>query len=581
MSTTSSASQPLIPSTRSKSISNDRKPRRRSFLDFGGSNSLNNFASSYDRAQKYSGTSFMEGYDDDHNNENNHYNNQGQFMNFESSSLLPSDRPISPCDEESYIGDEENQLPQGENRIRHFQFPDQSLRDSNDSNKSNNEEEEEEEEENHDDEFTPLIPTISKNSISSSSITKSFILKIGNSTSLQTIFNSINTLVGIGMFSLPFGFKLSGWVIGIFLLISSALVTNITSKYLGKILKLHPNLMTYGDISFKFGGKFFSILITFFFIIDLFGASLSLIILFSDCFFIIWENLKFLKLICILIIFITSFLPLHILSRLSLFGIFSTIGIISIIIISGFIINEFPGSLINFAETSIYPTNFKNFCFSLGIFMAPWGGHPVFPELYRDMKNPKKYNKTSNISFFITFILDFTIGIIGYLMYGNLVDDSIIKNIMSNSNMPNWINQILYLLLGILPISKLPLVTRPIITTYENLLGISIHHHHHHHHQKQNIFKSKNKKLIRIIMRILFCILLLLISILFKSFGKLISFLGSAICYTVCLTLPLLFYLKLNYSQIDKFEKILIYFGIIVSIILSILGTYASITVRF
>ena len=36
------------------------KQRRRSFMDYGGPNSINNFASSYSRAQQYIGTSFME-----------------------------------------------------------------------------------------------------------------------------------------------------------------------------------------------------------------------------------------------------------------------------------------------------------------------------------------------------------------------------------------------------------------------------------------------------------------------------------------------------------------------------------------
>ena len=68
--------------------------------------------------------------------------------------------------------------------------------------------------------------------------------------------------------------------------------------------------------------------------------------------------------------------------------------------------------------------------------MAPWGGHPVFPELYRDMRHPFKFTKSSNISFLVTYLLDFSIGATGYLMYGLMVDDSIVKSIMQNPNYP-------------------------------------------------------------------------------------------------------------------------------------------------
>ena len=77
--------------------------------------------------------------------------------------------------------------------------------------------------------------------------------------------------------------------------------------------------------------------------------------------------------------------------------------------------------------------------------MAPWGGHPVFPELYRDMRHPFKFTKSSNISFLVTYLLDFSIGATGYLMYGLMVDDSIVKSIMQNQIIPNHKFNFMYL----------------------------------------------------------------------------------------------------------------------------------------
>lgn len=524
------------------------KERRRSFMDYGGANSFNNFASSFSRAQQYSGSSLMEQFEDGRN---------GLLRGY---SDLPSNIPgeevaISPLNEEAIIDVDDDggqRSGRGSDRLEYFQFP----------SPGGGEREVRGDSESMIDELTPLVPTISKQDSH-----KSFISRIGSSTLPQTVFNSINTLVGIGLLSIPFGFRQSGWIMGILLLLGSAMSTNFTAKYLGKILKHHQHLLTYGDIAFAYGGRFFAILVTFFFVMDLIGAALTLILLFTDCFVIIWPHVVGLKVFIVSIVFFTSLLPLNILSIFSLMGILATMGIILIVIICGFIINETPGSLLQFAPTTLLPTNFQNLLFSLGIFMMPWGGHPVFPELYRDMRHPQKFSHASNVAFLVTFLLDFAIGATGYLMYGLQVDDSIIKSLMQNDNYPTWVNKALCLIMGILPISKLPLVTRPIISSYENMLKIAPRYN----------AKSMSNKVARVFARFVFCCLLLLVALLFTSFGKLMSFLGSAICYTVCLTLPLLFYLQLNKAQIGIIEGILIKIGIVISISCAVLGTYASI----
>ena len=33
---------------------------------------------------------------------------------------------------------------------------------------------------------------------------------------------------------------------------------------------------------------------------------------------------------------------------------------------------------------------------------APWGGHSVFPNIYRDMRHPKKYGKSLKVTFGFT-----------------------------------------------------------------------------------------------------------------------------------------------------------------------------------
>lgn len=532
-----------------------QQQRRKSFLDYGGSNSLNNFASSYSRAQQYLGSSlieqggnYMDNLISDEESQISHLSSSSRR-----SSISGSSRIGTPG---QYV--EFNPIFQNNNNINTTTTG--GGVDIHDDN-----------------ETTSLIPVISNSSRGGGGRKRhSFSIITGNSTVAQTIFNSINTLIGIGMLSLPYGFRLSGWICGTILIIISAILTNTTAKYLGKIQIKHPHLKTYSDIAFEYGGKYFSYLVTFFFVIDLFGASLTLILLFSDCFKVFYNNVFILKTIIVSILFGLSFLPLHVLSILSFFGILGTSGIIITVFICGFINNESPGSLISPSSSmKLFPDNTMNLLFSLGLYTNIWGLHPVLPEYFLDIKKPSKFPKAMNISFLITFILDFAIGSSGYIMFGNQINDSIIKSILKNQkNYPSWINLIFGILMGILPISKLPLITKPIITSYENLLGITKDYVKYDYEINKMIDFYGPK---RIIIRFIFMIILLSFALLFNSFGKLVSFLGSAICYTVCLILPFLFYLKLNRQEIGSLKQWLIKLGIVGSITCAILGSYASI----
>lgn len=514
-------------------------PRRRSFLEIGGPNSLLNFASSFARAQSYSGLSLLEG---------------GENTIDENLSPLASPPAAGDHASSCAVIDEH---PRGSiGQMQSFHFP-------------------------HD-ENTPLLP-VSRRTSRLSSI--SGIIISGDSTSPQTVFNAINTLLGIAMLSLPFGFKLSGWILGSAMLLFTATVTNITAKMLGKILLKNPGVTSYGDIAQLVGGSRIQIVVTAIFTIDLLGATLSLILLFSDSFHLLFPNVSYnvFKFIIVIILFFTSFFPLTILSFFSIFGIFCTSLLIIIIIICGFLTDKVPGSLIQPAQTSLWPQGIKEVILSIGIFMAPWGGHPVFPELYRDMRHPSKYSQCCNIAFSIVFKLNYLISIVGYLMIGADCQDSIIKNLMVNENYPSFIGVLICIIMGLLPISKLPLVVKPIITVYENLLQVNNVQTLDEHGEAYVTYK--NGKEIRpfnfkkVFTRMVFIAIVYFISTLITNFGKVIAFLGSAICFTICLTLPLIFYIKLFHNEISLYKKVLIRIGIVVGILGAVIGTYGSIAI--
>ncbi|KAG7193980.1 uncharacterized protein KQ657_005179 [Scheffersomyces spartinae] len=409
-------------------------------------------------------------------------------------------------------------------------------------------------------ELTGLLPTRSRRT---STVT---IYITGDSTGPQTIFNSINTLMGIGMLTLPFGFKLTGWVVGTLILAASALSTNFSAKLLCHILKRRPHLNTYGDIAREFGGHGIQMLVTAIFSIDLTMAMVSLIMLCAESFNILIPSVPtgVFKAGVVAVNCVLTFLPLTILARLSLMGILSTIGLVILVIFCGLWNQDHqPGSLWNPMQTSMWPMGFQHVILAFGIFMAPWGGHPVFPELYRDMRHPKKFSKCSNITFLTSFNVDYLIAIIGYLMFGAKCEDSITKSLMINEQLyPNWLNPVIAVIMVLLAISKLPLIARPLISVYETAL------------LKEKVHTNNNFTLVGA--RVLFHFLVFLLLYQLNSFGKVISFLGSAICFTICVTLPLMFYISLCRHEISVTTKLLLYLGVGVSITLSIAGTLAT-----
>jgi len=61
----------------------------------------------------------------------------------------------------------------------------------------------------------------------------------GGSSFGQTAFNATNTLMGVGLLSLPYTLRLSGWF-GVLLLVCMSALTRYTAKLLGRIMEYVP-----------------------------------------------------------------------------------------------------------------------------------------------------------------------------------------------------------------------------------------------------------------------------------------------------------------------------------------------------
>lgn len=88
--------------------------------------------------------------------------------------------------------------------------------------------------------------------------------------------------------------------------------------------------------------------------------------------------------------------------------------------------------------------------------------------------------------------------------------------------------------------------------------------------QNRSAFK---RNLLRAIIKVLILVVIVAMAILFPKFDVVIGFLGSCLCFTICIILPLAFYLKTFKDAISLRERLLDWFLIIVCTILAVVGT--------
>lgn len=206
----------------------------------------------------------------------------------------------------------------------------------------------------------------------------------GQSTLPQSVFNSINALIGVGILSLPLAFKMSGWIIGLALLTLNAFVTGYTGKLLAKCMDVDPSLITYSDVAYVSFGTRARVIVSALFTLELVAACVALAILFADSLDLLLPGLASVntwKCTCAVLVLFLNAMPLRFLSYTSVIGIFSTFCIVCIVIIDGLIKEHTPGSLREPATTYLLPSNWLTLPLAYGLLASPWGAHSIFPSV--------------------------------------------------------------------------------------------------------------------------------------------------------------------------------------------------------
>ncbi|KAF2669338.1 hypothetical protein BT63DRAFT_425074 [Microthyrium microscopicum] len=403
---------------------------------------------------------------------------------------------------------------------------------------------------------------------------------VGRSTLPQTVFNSINVLIGVGLLSMPLGLLYSGWVIGIVFFFFAVLSTQYTAKLLAKCLDVDNSLVTFADLAYVSFGPRARIATSILFSLELIAACVALIILFADSLNALlpgWSVLAW-KLFCGILLIPLSFLPLRLLSFTSVLGILSCLGIFLAVVTDGILKPETPGSLRAPATTYLFPQRWQTVPLAFGLLMSPWGGHSVFPNIYRDMRHPYKYRRAVNITYIFTGALDLGMAVIGLLMFGDGVHDEITSNILLLGDAyPPGLSLFIVICIAIIPLTKVPLNARPIVTTVEVIFGLvdygNMSHGHGSEEEGNSSRFSFGANLARVLIRVGIVVVFVVIAMLFPSFDRIMTLLGSVCCFSICIMLPVGFHLRLFGHEFGKSEKMLNWGLLIASTIMAVVST--------
>ncbi|WWC92562.1 uncharacterized protein L201_007521 [Kwoniella dendrophila CBS 6074] len=300
---------------------------------------------------------------------------------------------------------------------------------------------------------------------------------IGQSTDGQTLFNATAVLVGIGLLSMPLAFSYAGWIGGLIMLFGFGWLTCYTAKLLAQLIRMDSSLMGYTDIGVRAMGNWAGGGIHILFCLELFALGVALVVLFGDTLNAIYPDVSsnLWKAIGFAIILPTALLPLRLLSLPSLLSSVSSILLVFVLLIDGFVRTSAPGSIRHPMPTSLWPEwKDANWLGGIGLVLAGVGGHAVMPSIARDMKNPENFGGIVNKAFVIATAISFASGAAGYLMIGENVSDEITRDLMQEKyGYPRWLNLVALWMIVINPLSKFGLSSRPLNITIEDILGIS------------------------------------------------------------------------------------------------------------
>jgi solute carrier family 32 (vesicular inhibitory amino acid transporter) len=163
-------------------------------------------------------------------------------------------------------------------------------------------------------------------------------------------------------------------------------------------------------------------------------------------------------------------------------------------------------------------------------------------------------------------------------MFGNLVRDEITANILISHSYPRALDILIIAFIAIIPVTKIPLTNRPMMDTLNKKFLIDLRQMDAKARRRSE--KNWKHRAARASIAASANIIQLGIATVFPDFDSIMALMGSALCFSICVILPVSFYLKIfskEGNQIRLAERIMDWVIIVVCVVLGTVGTVFAI----
>ncbi|XP_068656990.1 amino acid transporter AVT1B-like [Aristolochia californica] len=378
----------------------------------------------------------------------------------------------------------------------------------------------------------------------------------------QSVFNGINVMCGVGLLSTPYAIKEGGWL-GLSILFAFSLIAWYTGILLKRCLDSTPGLQTYPDIAEAAFGNVGRMALSILLYLELYAASVEFVILMGENLSSVFPNvhlaflgthlnsLQFFSVLATLAVLPTTWLRnLSFMSYLSAGGVVASLLVVACLLWVGLV------DQIGF-HASGTALDIANLPVALGLYGFCYAGHPLFPNIYLSMENPRDFPSVLLLSFVVCTVLYSGVAVTGFLMFGNAIESQF------TLNLPNRLvaSKIAVWTTVVNPLTKYALTITPVAMSLEELLPV-------------HCAKSLG---IAFFMRTVLVATTLGVALTFPFFGFVMALIGSFITMIIALICPCASYLRLMRGRLSKIQVSVCCFIILIGIVCSSVGTYSSI----
>jgi len=239
----------------------------------------------------------------------------------------------------------------------------------------------------------------------------------------------LNIYVGVGLLSKPYAIAKGGWA-SLVLLCIFAILANASAKQLVSCFK-SPRCVfarSYAQVVDEVLGFWGAIILVVFVMLEILAAvCISLLFIWANLEKLMpwaekWAIIVFSTLISIPTIWLIKFSDA---SYLTLLGFCSTL----LIIFSLVFVRAFYGEV---EEVDMQNIIGPNIPLSMGIFVLSFAGHASLPQVYREMKNPKEFDRMLDVCFTIMLMIYAGAGVVGYSIYGHASNIIVSTNLVDS-----------------------------------------------------------------------------------------------------------------------------------------------------